>query len=317
MKNLLYILCLLVSISVNSQTLFPDVKAYVSSSTNYMKQGFLEAKGFLFTLTDTFPAKYPTLIKHTNGKYYQTAGNGAAWSEFQSGSGGSTGGGTSIAGVASFNGRTGSVVPLSADYSAFYSLSGHTHIKSQVGLANVDNTSDINKPVSSAQSATIIFKIDSAYNANTFTLRNAGGTGNNLLYMPGGNVAIAKRQIFNGNVLQVDSDTSTTYTIGASSIKVLPDANYSILSTDYTLILTEPATTRTLTLPAASIMANKEINISCRSTANGRWVLSGSFVQKATTGANPIAVDFSNSGLVSGTNYHLVSDGIKWYDISN
>ena len=42
--------------------------------------------------------------------------------------------------VASFNGRTGSVVPASGDYTA-----------AQVGLGNVDNTSDANKPVSTAQ----------------------------------------------------------------------------------------------------------------------------------------------------------------------
>lgn len=32
-----------------------------------------------------------------------------------------------------------------------YSLTGHTHTKAEVGLANVDNTSDANKPVSTAQ----------------------------------------------------------------------------------------------------------------------------------------------------------------------
>lgn len=44
--------------------------------------------------------------------------------------------------VTSFNGRTGSVVPASGDYT-----------KAQVGLSNVDNTSDADKPVSTAQAA--------------------------------------------------------------------------------------------------------------------------------------------------------------------
>lgn len=42
-------------------------------------------------------------------------------------------------GVASFNGRTGKVVPADGDYT-----------KAQVGLSNVDNTSDKNKPISNA-----------------------------------------------------------------------------------------------------------------------------------------------------------------------
>ncbi len=45
-----------------------------------------------------------------------------------------------VGGVSSFNSRIGAVVPLSGDYT-----------KSDVGLANVDNTSDVNKPVSTAQ----------------------------------------------------------------------------------------------------------------------------------------------------------------------
>lgn len=48
--------------------------------------------------------------------------------------------------VASVNGRTGSVVLVPGDI---------THTKADVGLANVDNTSDVNKPVSTAQAAAI------------------------------------------------------------------------------------------------------------------------------------------------------------------
>lgn len=47
-------------------------------------------------------------------------------------------------GVASFNGRTGKVVPADGDYT-----------KAQVGLGNVDNTSDANKPISNATKAAL------------------------------------------------------------------------------------------------------------------------------------------------------------------
>lgn len=47
-------------------------------------------------------------------------------------------------GVASFNGRKGNVVPANGDYT-----------KAQVGLGNVDNTSDANKPISNATQAAL------------------------------------------------------------------------------------------------------------------------------------------------------------------
>lgn len=47
-------------------------------------------------------------------------------------------------GVASFNGRKGKVVPADGDYT-----------KAQVGLGNVDNTSDVNKPISNATQAAL------------------------------------------------------------------------------------------------------------------------------------------------------------------
>lgn len=54
--------------------------------------------------------------------------------------------------VVSFNGRAGIVVPEAGDYT-----------KLQVGLGNVDNTSDANKPVSTAQAAALALKADKTY----------------------------------------------------------------------------------------------------------------------------------------------------------
>lgn len=59
------------------------------------------------------------------------------------------GGGT--AGVTTFNGRNGAVVPQSGDYSA-----------ALVGLGNVDNTSDADKPVSTAMQAALDLKANAA-----------------------------------------------------------------------------------------------------------------------------------------------------------
>lgn len=54
--------------------------------------------------------------------------------------------------VVAFNGRDGDVVPQSGDYT-----------KAQVGLGNVDNTADVDKPVSTAQSNAIGIKADISY----------------------------------------------------------------------------------------------------------------------------------------------------------
>jgi hypothetical protein len=61
-----------------------------------------------------------------------------------------------VAGVASFNGRTGAVLPQAGDYT-----------QSDVGLGNVDNTSDASKPVSTAQSSALAAKAPLA--SPTFT----------------------------------------------------------------------------------------------------------------------------------------------------
>lgn len=65
--------------------------------------------------------------------------------------GGSGGGGGTSAGVASFNGRSGNVLARAGDYTA-----------DMVGLGQVDNTSDANKPISSATQAALDLKADDA-----------------------------------------------------------------------------------------------------------------------------------------------------------
>lgn len=55
-------------------------------------------------------------------------------------------------GVVSFNGRAGAVMPQEGDYT-----------KSMVGLGSVDNTSDLEKPISTATSAALSFKADTSY----------------------------------------------------------------------------------------------------------------------------------------------------------
>lgn len=67
-----------------------------------------------------------------------------------------TGAGGGVAGVTTFNGRTGTVVPTTGDYT-----------KSMVGLGNVDNTSDASKPISTATQTALDLKAPIA--SPTFT----------------------------------------------------------------------------------------------------------------------------------------------------
>lgn len=82
-------------------------------------------------------------------------------------------GGSGTAGVTSFAGRTGDVTPQAGDYTA-----------AMVGLDNVDNTSDANKPISTATQAALDGKADAAtvaadmaLKANTADLATVATTG--------------------------------------------------------------------------------------------------------------------------------------------
>lgn len=102
---------------------------------------------------------------------------------------------------------------------------------------------------------------------------------------------------------QLTNDASfTTLAAVNGTNKVVPDANYTILSTDKTVILPNPSAQRTLTLPAASSMQNKEITIINWGDATSDWVLSGSYIQRTTTGGftSSKSEDFVGSGLFVG-----------------
>lgn len=73
-------------------------------------------------------------------------------------------------GVVSFNGRAGSVVPQAGDYD-----------KGMVGLGNVDNTSDLAKPISTATQTALNAKVEKS-SIVTATLLSTGWTGDAAPY---------------------------------------------------------------------------------------------------------------------------------------
>lgn len=74
---LLFIFCGIASAQIGNPAGLPN-----PSSNGYMKYGYVrEDSGFITMPRDTFCAKYPTIIKHNNGKYYRTEGNCTRWFE--------------------------------------------------------------------------------------------------------------------------------------------------------------------------------------------------------------------------------------------
>jgi len=87
MKKFIYfLLFFFASFVANSQVQRPANTPSPNSPSGYSLYGYVRAdSGFIWKQRDTFPAKFPTIIWHTNGNFYKTSGNGGAWSLFVSG----------------------------------------------------------------------------------------------------------------------------------------------------------------------------------------------------------------------------------------
>ncbi len=109
-------------------------------------------------------------------------------------------------GVTSFNTRTGAVMPQSGDY-----------VKNDVGLGNVDNTSDANKPVSTAQAIAIDVVQD-----------DLDGHKSNYLNPHNTN----KVQVGLGNVVNVDTTTTANIT-DSSNKRFVTDAQLTKIDKEY------------------------------------------------------------------------------------
>ena len=74
-----------------------------------------------------------------------------------------------------------------------YSKLGHTHTKSQVGLGNVDNTSDADKPISTATQTALNGKqptLVSGTNIKTINNESILGSGNITIQSGGSSIEI-------------------------------------------------------------------------------------------------------------------------------
>lgn len=117
MKKFIYFfLFFLVSLAANSQVQRPSGTPSPNSVSGFMLYGYVKAdSGYLWKQRDTFPAKFPTIIWHTNGNFYKSNGNGGAWSIFASSTAGTV---SSVSGNAPISVANGTTTPtISADTS--------------------------------------------------------------------------------------------------------------------------------------------------------------------------------------------------------
>jgi len=98
----------------------------------------------------------------------------------------------------------------------------HTHTKTDVGLSNVDNTSDANKPVSTAQATAIGLKADSTHSHTAFTGLTVTALKETAVAMVANDIDLSL-----GNYFTKTISTATTLTV--SNVPTSGTVGYFIL----------------------------------------------------------------------------------------
>jgi len=75
------VILLFIGVSVHAQTLQPTNLPTTNAPSRWDDIFGIRGIITMYHETDTFPSKYPAMIKHLNHKYYTTNGNGAPWTE--------------------------------------------------------------------------------------------------------------------------------------------------------------------------------------------------------------------------------------------
>lgn len=130
-------------------------------------------------------------------------------------------------GVTSFNGRSGSVSPQSGDYTA-----------AMVGLGNVDNTSDLNKPISTATQTALNGKADtSSLTDGSVTKIGTGtvGSATQPVYINGGVPTAGNTMMVNAFSTAYNDFNALPLTPGVYRVELL---NGEALNTPYGTITT-------------------------------------------------------------------------------
>jgi hypothetical protein len=222
----------------------------------------------------------------------------------------------------------------SADEAAANAAAALTHIadvanphavtKTQVGLGNADNTSDVNKPVSTAQQTALDLKAPLA--SPTFTGTVAGITKSMVGLGNVDNTSDASKPISTLTQTALDAKQATLVSatniktinsasilgsgdlvISASGVYTSKTADYTLTSSDDVIDYTALAANRVATLPTAVGISGKILTIS-------RSVNSTNTLTIATTSSQTIG-GRASSGIVLRRQWDFVrvqSDGANW-----
>lgn len=167
MKKLFSIFLLIASFAASSQTVYPPQGT--PKGTNRFEGTLVVDSGFVLPLGDTTMGNYynPSVRKTGMVKYnvstnYLGVFNGTYWVKLNNGSGG--GGSGTLTNITATNGtgQTWTITNPTTTPNIAVALT-----KAAVGLSNVDNTADANKPVSTAQATAIALKQDQIQSGNT------------------------------------------------------------------------------------------------------------------------------------------------------
>lgn len=198
--------------------------------------------------------------------------------------------------VLSFNGTNLTwIVPPSAPVTSVNGQTGAVVLtKSDVGLGNVDNTADINKPISTATQTALDAKIDEA------TLTTKGD-----IYVATGAGAVTRLGVgSNGTVLTADSAQATGLIWSAPAEQTISvaakSASYTITNSDDVVKATTSGIV--ITLHNATTATSKRYTIQNASSGN---------ISFATTASQ--TVNGSTTGtIIPGQSLDVVGDGANW-----
>jgi len=197
--------------------------------------------------------------------------------------------------VTSVSGKTGAV----------------TLVKSDVGLGDVDNTSDINKPISTATQTALntkeptiatgtitqYWRGDKTWqtlpigwsvigNSGTVATTNFIGTTDNVDFVLRTNNTEKMRVTSSGNVgIGTTTPTSTLQVNGSISTPITQTAtSLTLTSAHQTIVVSNAAVAVTITLPLASTCTGRIYTIARGSGSTGAITLSGTSIQSLTVG---------------------------------
>ena len=184
----------------------------------------------------------------------------------------------------------------------------HVVTATQLSLGNVDNTSDADKPVSTATQTALDLKEDDLGNpaSDGYVLSSTTGGVRSWVVQSGGGGGLATPDIAGTTTSFEPTIKSSTYDMG--------DANYTILDTDgyrfFRTNSTNLTADRTATLPTASANTGRRLLFKKNDTSPFAFIIDGE-------GGELIDGETTVSLYSTGASLEVESDGDEWFVVAS